>query len=120
MVAVLHNVNNASSTTWQAVDWKSVRRVRFVNATLHADDYRRLLSLSSQDPAGLRVVPGGRWKAPSGAYCTGTPAAWSVGQAYATAEVVLPASMDAQAYLALPGAGNALLFSADRVEFLRS
>lgn len=119
VIASFDNYSNTSPTASMAVDWKAIKRVRFVNVKLSAMNSHRLLYASATDNNGLRIRSDGKWVTPSGQVCTSTPATWAVNTTYANAEIVLPATMDAAFFLARPGVGSALLFSADRIEFLR-
>lgn len=109
---------NVYASATQVVDWKAVKRVVFTNLRVDSDmNYRRLLSLNSTDANGLSLLPDGRWRAPSRVYCTQTPAKLVVGTTYLRVEIVLPTAIDVQHFLAQPGKGNALVYSADKVEF---
>lgn len=118
VIAVFDAINNTSPTASMAVNWRAVKRIRFVDVRLDAMNSHRIMYASTTDNNGLRVRSDGRWLMPSGQACTSTPAQWQVGVTYATAEIVLPVAMDAAFWLARPGVGSALLFSARRVEIL--
>lgn len=119
VIAAFTNFSNTNPSTTQVVDWQAVKRVKFTGVTVQGMNYLRLLSLSPSDANGLTLLPNGRWRDPNRVYCTQAPATWQVGVKYATAEIVLPTPMDAKHFLARPGQGNGLLFTADKVEFLR-
>lgn len=119
VIASFTNFSNTSTTASTPVSWTGIKRIRFRAIKLDAMNSHRLLYASATDNNGLRIRADGRWVTPTGQVCQSTPAVWQAGVTYADAEIALPSPMDAAFFLARPGVGSALLFSAGSVEVLR-
>jgi len=117
-IAVIAPASNSNPSASTAVTWDGVKRVRFTNVKIEAMNSHRLMYLGTTDNNGLRLRADGRWVTPSGQLCQQTPAVWQAGVTYTSAEIVLPTPINARFYLARPGVGSALLFTADRVEVM--
>lgn len=119
VIASISPAGNTSAAASNAVDWKSVKRIRFTNVTFTDLNYKRFGFKDAADANGINLKPSGRFFDPAGKQCTQT-AVIVAGTKYATMEVTLPTAVDIKYYLAKPGNGSALLYSADKVEVLNN
>lgn len=117
VIASMSPAGNTNAAASNAVDWKGVKRIRFTNVTFTDLSYKRFGFKDTADANGINLKPSGRFFDPAGKQCTQT-AVIVAGTKYSTMEVTLPTAVDLKYYLAKPGNGSALLYSADKVEVL--
>lgn len=118
---VIATISPASNTNPSAqnppVNWVGVKRIRFTNVRFTDTNYKRFGWKSETDNYGVNLKPDGYFYDNSNKKCTQTSKIVA-GTTYPTMDVTLPNSTDLKYYLAKPGNGAALLFSADKVEVL--
>lgn len=111
--------NTNASQQNPPVNWVGVKRIRFTNVTFTDVSYKRFGWRNEADAYGVNLKPDGYFYDTSNKKCAQTSKIVA-GTKYPTMEVTLPAATDLKYYLAKPGNGAALLFSADKVEVLNA
>lgn len=112
---------NTNRNYIQAVDWKRVVQLRFtgMRITKLPPDYQRIAYLVA-DNTGVRFMPDGRWKMPSGTYSTQYPDAntWKSGAVMPVATINFPSPVDIAYFLGRTSSGSSLQFEAASMQVI--